>query len=386
MRVHLLVLNFNGRRLLAECLPSVLRAAATSRHWCDVAVVDNASSDDSLDLLAERFPEVRVVRRPNRGLCSFNDVVPELEGPVAVLLNNDISLQAGCLDRWVAPLVEDSNCFMAAPLCWRTDGTTYEGFRTAVRWRFGLVQATALYPGHEEAIHRPGLTASAGAALAVDCRKFVELGGFDPLYLPGRLEDLDFAFRGYQAGYQARYVPEAVAFHRGMATFGKAFGPAGCDRLAMRNTLLFQWKNLRHPWHWARQLVGLPMRLAQDVCRAPWAGRDRRWMFTRALFGALGRMRRLSADGYRPKRSIRREREFFHRFCPQSPKMGTGSVEMRFRRTDSRSRRCLSPFSGGTVGSSWKKGTGTEPAAFLGGSHTICGSEPVPVFHSPLGA
>jgi len=318
MRVHLLVLNFNGRRLLAECLPSMLRAAETSQHTCDVAVIDNASTDDSLQLLAERFPEVRVVRRPNRGLCSFNDVVAELEGPVAVLLNNDISLRAECIDPWVAPLVEESSCFMSAPLCWRTDGTTYEGFRTAVRWRFGLVQATALYPGHEEAIHRPGLTASAGAALAVDCRKFVELGGFDPLYLPGRLEDLDFAFRGYQAGYHARYVPEAVVYHRGMATFGKVFGAAGCDRLALRNTLLFQWKNLRHPWHWARQLIGLPMRLAQDVCRAPWAEPQRRWLFTRALFGALGRIRRQSADRFLPKRSISKEREFFHRFDPQA--------------------------------------------------------------------
>ena len=314
MHVHLLILNYNGRRLLAECLPSVLRAGEISRHRCEVAVIDNDSTDDSPAWLAERFPKLRVIRRPNRGLCSFNDVVPELQGPVAVLLNNDIRLDPRCVDPLVAPLMEPSPCFMTAPLCWQADGSTYEGFRTAVRWRWGLVQATALYPGHEETIHHPAATASAGAALAVDCRKFAALGGFDPLYLPGRLEDLDFAFRGYMAGYHARYVPEAVAYHHGMATFGAVFGPAGCDRLALRNTLLFQWKNLRHPRHVARQALGLPVRLVRDVCRVPWVPRERRWEFIRALIGAMGRLGRLRSARFRPSGSVGRERRFFREF------------------------------------------------------------------------
>jgi N-acetylglucosaminyl-diphospho-decaprenol L-rhamnosyltransferase len=363
MLVHLLILNYNGRPRLEECLPSVLRAAACSDHHCEVAVIDNDSTDDSRAWLAAHYPEVPVIRRPNRGLCSFNDVVPGLEGPVAVLLNNDVSLDPHCIDPLVAPLLEDrptnasatvpvfrapwrrvgrrkwdrplaehascssavpkrrsrraSPCFMTAPLCWRPDGSTYEGVKTSVCWRFGLVQATALFPGHEATIRQPGLTASAGAALAVDRRKFAELGGFDPLYLPGRLEDLDFAFRGYLAGYHARYVPQAVAYHRGMATFGEVFGPEGCERLALRNTLLFQWKNLRDPLHLARQLLGLPVRLARDVVRAPWVPARRRWMFLRAFCGALGRLGRFRSAPYGTQHTVAAEREFFRRFDPR---------------------------------------------------------------------
>jgi len=322
MLLHLLVLNYNGRRRLAECLPSVLRAAANSVHRCHVAVIDNDSADDSLAWLAERFPQIAVIRRPNRGLCSFNDVLPSLEGPVAVLLNNDVKLDPHSIDPLVAPLLkrqpgDASRCFMTAPLCWRFDGRTYEGFRTAVCWRWGLVRATALYPGHQAVIRQPGWTASAGAALAVDRRKFAELGGFDPLYLPGRLEDLDFAFRGYLAGYHARYVPQSVMYHRGMATFGEVFGREGCDWLALRNTLWFQWKNLRHPLHLARQLLGLPVRLALDVVRAPWVPARRRWIFLRALFAALTRLGRLRSTAYRAEGTAAREREFFRRFHPR---------------------------------------------------------------------
>ena len=321
MLVHLLVLNFDGRRLLEECLPSLVDAARASRHRCRVAVVDNDSSDDSVAWLAGHYPHVRVIRRPNRGLCSFNDVVPELEGRVAVLLNNDVKLHPHSVDPLVEPLVcprpeGRSPCFMTAPVCWLFDGATYEGFKTAVGWRWGLVWATALFPGHEAAIRRPGLTASAGAVLAVDRRKFAALGGFDPLFLPGRLEDLDFAFRGYLAGYHARYVPAAVAYHGGMATFGAVFGRSGCDQLALRNTLLFQWKNLRHPAHLARQALGLPVRLLLDLVRAPALPPAERWAFTRALLAALTRWEQMRSSSRRVKGSIRREREFFLTFSP----------------------------------------------------------------------
>jgi GT2 family glycosyltransferase/phosphatidylglycerophosphate synthase len=320
MLVHLLVLNYNGCRLLAECLPSVLEAARSSRYRCEVTVIDNDSSDDSLDLLARRFPEVRVERRPNRGLCSFNDVVAELPGRVAFLLNNDIKLHPDCIDPLVDPLVglgEDTACFMTAPRSYQFDGTTYEGFKTAVAWRFGLVEATSFFRGYEAQWEQPGLTASAGAAMVVDCRKFVALGGFDPLYLPGRLEDLDFAYRAHQAGYHARYVPESVVYHLGMASFGPAFGRRGCDHLALRNTLLFQWKNLRHPLHVARQLVGLPLRLLYDACRAVWTAPGERWAFAHALWEALRRWGQLRRSPYRARHDQRREWYFFQRFHPR---------------------------------------------------------------------
>jgi len=331
MLVHLLILNYNGRSLLAECLPSVLRAASVSRHRCDVIVIDNDSSDDSVKWLSEHFPEVRVIRRPNRGLCSYNEVVASLPGRIAVLMNNDVKLDQRCLDPLVEPLLaEQSDCFMTAPMCLRFDDTSYEGFRTAVLWRWGLLQATALFPGHQQAITRPGPTASAGAVMAVDRRKFVTLGGFDPLYLPGRLEDLDFAYRGFLRGYCGCYVPEALAWHRGMATFVERFGTSGCDRLALRNTLLFEWKNLRHPAHVVRGLAGLAVRWVLEVALVPWMPPERRWTLTRALAAALRQWnsraaRRSGGDVKasfgkrfsRPSGRLWREREFFRRFSPE---------------------------------------------------------------------
>src|SRR5206468_3980661 len=160
-RTHILVLNYNGRDLLAECLPSAIEAAGRSPIECPVTVIDNDSTDGSLELLAARWPEVRVVRQPNAALASFNRVLRDLD---------------------------------------------------------------------------------------------------EPVYLPGRIEDLDLGFRGWMAGYKGYYEPGSVAYHRGFGTFGPELGRATCDRLAIRNSFLFAWKNLRGT-RLAAHLCWIPPRL-----------------------------------------------------------------------------------------------------------------------------
>jgi GT2 family glycosyltransferase len=308
--IDLVVLNYNGRHLLEECLPSITHAAQMSRHACRVVVIDNGSSDDSVAFLTSEYPQIHQFRSPNRGLCSYNDVLARLASPVVVLLNNDIKLAAASIDPLVEPLLVEGKCFLTAPLCWLFDGQTYEGLQTAIRWRWGLIQAISDYPGYERVMRTPCLTASAGAVMAVDRERFLELGGFDPLYLPGRLEDLDFAYRGYMAGYHARYVPAAVAYHKGEATFRQELGAERSTALALRNTLLFHWKNLRHPWHVLRHATTLPARLAADCLRAPFVRDGLRFQFARACFEAVARWRQRKAMDCLPQRSWRRERAF----------------------------------------------------------------------------
>jgi N-acetylglucosaminyl-diphospho-decaprenol L-rhamnosyltransferase len=266
-RAHILVLNYNGRALLAECLPSVVEAASAAPGPCAVSVVDNGSTDGSLEDLADHWPEIGLFREPNRGLASFNTVLERLDEPVVLLLNNDIKLDHYAVGPMVAAVREHDDALFAAPLCWSFDGLEYEGMRTRVRTRFGLIQGMCRVPGHELTINHPDLTAAAGPVLAVDRVKFLALGGYDPLYYPGRIEDLDLGFRGWMAGWRGYYVPESVAYHRGFGSFAPRFGREGCDRLAARNSLLFAWKNLSGA-RLATHLAWLPVRLAYAMaCR-----------------------------------------------------------------------------------------------------------------------
>ncbi len=324
MPVPILILNFNGCHLLAQCLPSLVCAAQASRYGAYLAVVDNGSTDDSRAYLAANYPQIPVYDRPNLGLTSFNTVLAQLDSEIVLLMNNDVKLDEFAIDRLVDPLLHqrgEANCFMTAPQCRKFDGVSYEGLKTAIRWRCGLIQASCFYPGHETTVNQSGWTACAGPVMAIDRRIFLELGGFDPIYLPGRLEDLDLTFRAWLAGYHARYIPESMAYHYGGATFVDVLGQQGCDDLALRNTLLFIWKNLRHPLDLARHLAGLAARLLAEPFRALLSPAGARWKLTSALSAAVKRRRQMA---YHPNQNrmsyeqLARERKFFQRFHPRA--------------------------------------------------------------------
>jgi GT2 family glycosyltransferase len=309
-RTHILVLNYNGRGLLAECLPSVVEAARSSPVPCRVSVVDNGSTDGSGDLVRSRWREVGFVDEDNLGLASFNRVLERLDEPVVLLLNNDIKLDPRSVGPLLEALAAHDDALFAAPRCWTFDGRTYEGMRTRVRMRFGLVQGMCRVPGFEEVIDQADLTASAGPVLAIDRRRFLRLGGYDPIYFPGRIEDLDLGFRAWMAGYRGYYVPESVAFHQGFGTFRPQLGKGRCDQLANRNTLIFMWKNTCG----ARLLthfLWLPVRMVHSLARG-------RLGLTLGFFQALARIERIVArrralavgqGGW-----IERQEAFFRRF------------------------------------------------------------------------
>ena len=100
----LLVLNFNGQDLLAECLPSLVSAVFVSKHECKVVVVDNKSTDDSVNFVSEFFPSVEVMQaEKNDFLFSLNKAVSNRSEEICVILNNDISVDQEFLDPLLRP-------------------------------------------------------------------------------------------------------------------------------------------------------------------------------------------------------------------------------------------------------------------------------------------
>lgn len=309
-RTHILILNYNGRHLLDECLGSVVDAARSCPVPCPVTMIDNGSRDGSVEWLTDTWPAVNVIHQPNRGLASFNAVLATMDEPAVLLLNNDVKLDAGAVEPLLHALESSADALFSAPQCWTFDGQVYEGMRTRVRSRFGLVQGMCRVPGFERAVAAADLTAAAGPILAIHRERFLALGGYDELYWPGRIEDLDLGFAGWMNGWRGYYVPASLAYHRGAASFGPAFGSHGCDRLAIRNSLLFAWKNLAGRRFW-QHLAWLPARVVHALVL-------RRTAFLAALFEALGRYRQVRSRHRMTVRGrcdwIERQESFFRRF------------------------------------------------------------------------
>ena len=98
--ITLIITNWNGSKLLRECLPTVLEAVRFDRHHCyEVMVIDDCSTDNSLGILADEFPEVRTEQTPqNLGFQEANNYAVKLaESKIVMPMNNDIKLDPKAL-------------------------------------------------------------------------------------------------------------------------------------------------------------------------------------------------------------------------------------------------------------------------------------------------
>jgi GT2 family glycosyltransferase len=265
MECRIVILNYNGRELLPMCLPSIVEAAKAARHPTRVTILDNRSPDDDLSYVRKNFPEVEVVIAPqNLYLCSYNDYLRKMTEPVAILLNNDIRVEQGFIDPLIEAFVRDPQTFLAAPCVMSFDGKTVEAGRSKAGVRLGMFWCEARYPGYKKETQTPSETYTSGFG-AFSREKFLKLGGYDTLYLPGIMEDVDICYRAQQAGYRLTYEPQSVVYHMGQASFKKKFGSYGIAAMAHRNNFLFMWKNFKSVSFWLSHLFFLPMRLVYSL-------------------------------------------------------------------------------------------------------------------------
>jgi len=214
-----IVPTYEGRHHLESFLPSL--AGQTLRH--EVIVVDNASTDGTLDFLRERWPNVRVVALPeNRGFGkAANAGVDAASSEIVVLLNNDIVCTPTFLERLVAALDPEQGVVMAAPVLVRrgdedridTAGIVVDQTLHGFNHLYGELVAVV-----ENGVFDP--LAPCGGAAAFDRAAFVAVGGFDPAFF-AYLEDVDLAIRCSARGWRCRLAPTAVAIHAHSGTLGE---------------------------------------------------------------------------------------------------------------------------------------------------------------------
>lgn len=261
MKVRIISLNYNGEKVLQECLPSLVEAAKHSRYAVKVAVIDNQSRDSSLQILKEQFPSVEVWVSPvNRVLCSFNDYLKLIPEDIVILMNNDLRVDADFVDSLIEPFEKQKDVFMVTPKSFSFDGSFYEGGRSKSCIKYGLFWNACVFAGHERHVNTFGPTMAAGYG-AFDRAKFLELGGYDDLYLPGRLEDNDVCFRAWRKGWKLYFQPASRVYHQGATSFNAKFGNKGTLILGHRNSFLFFWKNIRQVRYWFAHIIFLIPRL-----------------------------------------------------------------------------------------------------------------------------
>ena len=214
--VSIIVANFAGDSVLRACLASL---RAQTHAPAEVLVVDAGPGACPSSVLAD--PDVRVLRRANRGLGHlYNEGARAASCELLLLANNDVELEPRCLELLARELTRAPNGFAADPRQVGIDGTTLVHGRATLR-RGPLLRQPL--PGFRLDLmapaHEPVSTVTAnGAAMLVRRDRFLQLGGFDEtMFLD--FEDIDLCWRAWSRGWTSIHVPEAtVRHHVGVAT------------------------------------------------------------------------------------------------------------------------------------------------------------------------
>ncbi len=287
--ISVIVLTWNGRRFLADCLGSLVGQTM----WdFEVILVDNGSSDGTADYVREQFPWVRLVILPeNVGFAEGNNRgLEEARGEFIVTLNNDTLARPEFLEELVRPAKADPRVGMVAAKMLnffdpgRIDSVGVKVAGNGMGYNIGVGEQDRGQYDEPAEVFGP----CAGAALY---RRAMldQVGFFDPEFF-AYYEDLDLAWRGRLAGWRCVTAPGAVVYHVHSATSGK-MSPFTVYQVQRNKwfTLIKNWPASlilrRLPWIISFDLGGLVLALL----------RGQGWAALRARGDVLKSMSRLLA-------------------------------------------------------------------------------------------
>ena len=248
-KVAVVILNWNGSKLLEQFLPSVVNYS--EQDGGVVYVADNASSDNSLQLVKNNFPTTKIISlSQNYGFAEgYNRALKEVEAEYVVLLNSDVEVTP----HWLHPLVEFMDTHPMAAACqpklrswYQKDAFEYAGacggfidFLGYPYCRGRIMSTVEKDKGQYDEI-APVCWAT-GAALFIRMADYREAGGLDGNFF-AHMEEVDLCWRLWSSGKEIYCVPSSVVYHVGGGTLQKE-NPRKTF-LNFRNNLLMLYKNL----------------------------------------------------------------------------------------------------------------------------------------------
>ena len=254
MKIAVVILNWNGRKMLERYLSNVL---TYSQEDATVVVADNASTDDSVEWLRQHHPDVPlIVLEKNWGFADgYNQALAHIEAEYYVLLNSDVEVT----HHWLTPLVEfmDSHADVAAcqpKLLAVHDHDSFEyagacgGFIDRYGYPFcrGRIFDTVEQDNGQYDTAAEVLWAT-GACLMVRSNDYWEVGGLDGRFFAHN-EEIDLCWRLRQIGRKVYCLPDSQVYHVGGGTLPKS-NPHK-TYLNFRNNLTMLYKNLPdNEWH-----------------------------------------------------------------------------------------------------------------------------------------
>jgi hypothetical protein len=220
MDISIIIVNWNTRDLLQNCLKSVYRTICNVSY--EIFVVDNASQDGSLAMLRDEYPQVKIIENEeNRGFgAANNQAMRIMTGRCALLLNSDTVLTENAVSELFTFMEAHSDVAMACGQLLNADGGKQNSVASFPNLLILLMNTSLLeyllpnrYPSKRNSYDKPiEVDSCIGACLLVRKKAIDDVGLFDERYF-FFFEETDWAYQMRKAGWKVFHVPTAFIYH-----------------------------------------------------------------------------------------------------------------------------------------------------------------------------
>lgn len=235
MILTLLIPNYNGRHLLEKNLPTVYSSLIYAGIDYNIIIVDDASSDTSVEFINTVYPEIKVLKnRINKGFSyTCNRGIKEAEGDLLLLLNSDVKLTRDYIKKCI-------EFFKSKPDTFAVAGTIIDDHgkpqKSGVLFTKNLFTIKKTKNTDDSTTHF-----ISGANSMFDLRKLKKTGGFNSIYSPYYFEDDDLSFRAYTLGWKSHFIKDAICYHIGAATIRSAAKRNEIKKIYFGNKFIFNY-------------------------------------------------------------------------------------------------------------------------------------------------
>ena len=248
MKLAIVILNWNGKALLEQFLPSVIEHSKEATIY----VADNASTDDSVSFVKTTYPSVKIIKNKENGgyAKGYNDALKHIEADAFCLLNSDVEVTK----NWLPPIIEtfkkETNTAIIQPKLLdykKKDYFEYAGAAGGYIDKYGYPYCRGrIFNTIEKDLNQYDDTAeifwASGACLFIRRDVFQQLNGLDE-YFFAHMEEIDLCWRAKNLGYHIKYIGQSKIYHVGGATLNNT-NPKK-TYLNFRNSLFVLTKNAK---------------------------------------------------------------------------------------------------------------------------------------------
>jgi GT2 family glycosyltransferase len=246
-KIAVVILNWNGVKLLEQFLPSVIRFS----EGAQIYVADNASTDHSIDFVKNNFPSIKIVQNNgNHGFAKgYNDALQHIDAEIYALVNSDIEVT----ENWLTPILEtfenEKLTAIIQPKILDYKNKEYFEYAGAAggfidKYGFPFCRGRifdTIEKDNGQYDDNCELFWASGACFFIRSEIYHELGGFDETFFAHQ-EEIDLCWRAANEGHVIKYVSGSTVYHVGGATLQQ--GNPRKTFLNFRNSLLMLVKNL----------------------------------------------------------------------------------------------------------------------------------------------